>query len=248
MHVGRLTLGSVRREQQLVLLDMLSRCNRKTTGKGNCNVRLLIADDHVVVREALKGMLQAVPGWLVIAEAGNGFEVLNLVASHQPDIMILDLGMPQMGGVETLRRLQKEIDAPKVLVLSAQDDEVSVCEAMDAGAHGYVPKSASAEELRFALRAIEKGQTYVSPTVASAVINRGKSGGSNRPSPLAVLSAREREVMKLLSEGMPNRDVAKTLHISPRTVDSHRSKIMKKLGLTSNAELAQLALRCGLVS
>ena len=208
--------------------------------------KIIIADDHVVLREGLRSLLNTIDGLEVVAEASDGFEVLPLIEEHEPDLLIIDLTMPNLGGVETISRLQKAKHKPNILVLSAREDDVSVAEAIRAGAKGYVPKSSDSDELQFAIKSLLKGQTYVSPSVASGVVGKDASEQDNI-SPLASLTSREREVMKLLSEGKPNRDVAKVLHISPRTIDSHRSNIMKKLGITSNAELVQLALKYGLV-
>lgn len=209
-------------------------------------LKIVIADDHVVLREGLRSLLQQVDGWDVVGEASDGFELLPLVERHTPDLVILDLSMPNLGGIESICRIRKLANQPTVLVLSAREDDVSVSEAIRAGARGYVPKSSSSEELQFAIRAVLKGQTYVSPAVAAGVVGRTDANGSP-VSPLGSLTPREREVMKLLSEGRPNRDVAKTLHVSPRTIDSHRSNIMRKLGITSNAELVQLAMKAGLI-
>jgi len=209
-------------------------------------LKIVIADDHVVLRQGLRSLLDQVEGWEVVGEANDGFEVMPLVESKLPDIVILDLSMPNLGGIETINRLQRLDKKPAVLVLSAREDDHAVGEAMKAGARGYVPKSSTSEELQFAIRAVLKGQTYLSPAVAAALLGRGDGNPSNT-SPLAGLTVREREVMKLLSEGHPNREVAKVLHVSPRTIDSHRSNIMRKLGLNSNAELVQLAIKSGLI-
>lgn len=208
--------------------------------------KIIIADDHAVLREGLRSLLDNMEGLSVVAEAGDGFEVLPLVDEHKPDLLIIDLTMPNLGGVETIARLQKLKDKPSVLVLTAREDEGSVSDALQAGAKGYITKSSDSDELKFAIRSLLKGQTYVSPSVASGVIGKDPSENGSA-SALSALSSREREVMKLLSEGKPNRDVAKILHISPRTIDSHRSNIMKKLGVSSNAELVQLALKHGMI-
>ena len=170
-----------------------------------------------------------------------------LVEEHNPDVIILDLSMPNLGGLETIMRLQKIDQTPGILVLSAKDDDTSVGEAMKAGAKGFVPKSSSSDELEFAINAILKGQTYLSPSVCEAALHHRSAENGENSSPFANLTGREREVMKLLAEGKPNRDVAKTLHISPRTVDSHRANIIKKLGISGNAELVQVALKNGLI-
>lgn len=210
------------------------------------SLRVIIADDHVVLRQGLRALMEKGGLHSVVAEASDGFEVLPLVEQLLPDVLIMDLSMPNLGGLETLIRMQKLETAPGVLVLSARDDEQTVSQVLEAGAKGFVPKSAAADELLFAIQAVSRGQTYLSPSVCGAVM-KGKSGSNESHSPLESLSSREREVMKLLSEGCPNRDVAKRLHISPRTIDSHRANIMKKLGISSNAELVQTALKYGLV-
>lgn len=209
--------------------------------------KIIIADDHIVLREGLRSLLNAIDGWNVVAEASDGFEVLPLVERHEPDVIVLDLSMPNLGGIETIMRLRKMSHGPAILVLSAREDETSVNEAMEAGAQGYVPKSSTSEELQFAIRSVLKGQTYLSPSICRGVLERQDKGGNGKLSPLAGLTSREREVMKLLSEGHPNREVARVLHVSPRTIDSHRANIMRKLGITSNAELVQLAIKTGLV-
>ena len=212
------------------------------------NIKIIIADDHIVLREGLKSMINTHTSWEVVAEASDGFEVLPLIEEHQPDILILDLSMPNLGGLETISRLQKSDSNTGILVLSAKDDDYSVREAMRAGANGFVPKSSSSEELEFAISALLKGQTYLSPTVCEAALQQNTSSEDPRDAnPLSILTAREREIMKLLSEGKPNRVVAKTLHISPRTVDSHRANMMKKLGIKSNAQLVQIAVKNGLI-
>lgn len=207
--------------------------------------KIIIADDHVVLRQGLKALLSLTEGWEVVAEAGDGFEVLPMVEKHDPDLLIIDLSMPNLGGIETIARLQRLTKKPYVLVLSARDDDYSVSEAMKAGANGFLPKTASQDELEFAARSVLKGQTYISPAVCQTMLHANAANGNS--SQLASLSSREREVLKLLSEGHPNRDVAKLLHISPRTVDSHRANIMKKLSLSSNAELVQFAIKHGVI-
>ncbi|HQH27541.1 MAG TPA: response regulator transcription factor, partial [Oligoflexia bacterium] len=190
---------------------------------------VVIADDHLVLREGVKSVLRAIEDLEVVAEATNGLELASLVEKHCPDLVIVDLSMPTLGGIEAIVRIQKLPHKPCILVLSAREDDLAVNEAVEAGARGYVPKTSASDELIFAVRAVLKGQTYISPSVAGALINR--SDGMH--SPLQGLTDREREVMKLLCEGHPNRKVAKTLHISARTVDSHRANIMKKLAVSS---------------
>jgi DNA-binding NarL/FixJ family response regulator len=205
-------------------------------------IKIVVADDHAVLREGLCALINAVQDWQVVAEAKDGFEVIQATEQHHPDAVILDLSMPRLGGMETLGRLKKMTNPPVVLVLSARDDEGVAAEVIQAGAKGFLPKKSTRNELEFALTSVLKGQIYLSPSVASAVLRH-----DTQSNPLSILSDREREVMKLLCEGHPNREIASLLHISPRTVDSHRANIMKKLGVQSNAELAQMAMKAGLV-
>jgi DNA-binding NarL/FixJ family response regulator len=170
-------------------------------------VKVLIADDHAVVRQGLRSLLAGEAGWEVIGEAGDGLEAVKLSLSHSPDIIIVDLSMPNLGGVEAIARLKSEKCSPAIVVLSAKEDEFSVSDAMHAGAAAYVSKSSSADELKFAIRAVLKGQTYLSPSVCGAFL-KAESGGL---SPVQELSGREREVLKLLAEGKPNREIAKFL-------------------------------------
>lgn len=204
-------------------------------------VQLLIADDHAVLRQGLKSLLEGIEDWKVVGEAADGLEAVKLSEKLSPDVIIVDLSMPNLGGVEAIARLKKERSNPAIVVLSAKEDEWSVQDAMRAGASAYVSKSSSSEELQFAIRAVLKGQTYLSPSVCGAFLR--SEGGS----PVQDLSAREREVLKMIAEGNPNRDIAKLLHISPRTVDSHRANILKKLGVNSNAELTQMAIKYGII-
>ena len=208
-------------------------------------VKIIVADDHCVLREGLSALIHAVVGWQVVAQAQDGLEVISAISKHSPDIVILDLSMPTLGGIEALARIKKMPNPPKTLVLSARDDENTASEAIEAGAHGFVSKKSSSDEIEFAIKSILRGQIYLSPCVASGVLNQSRLGRDANP--LDELSTREREVMKLLCEGHPNRDIASLLHISPRTVDSHRANIMKKLGVQSNAALTQLAVKHSLI-
>ena len=191
-------------------------------------------------------LLDAVEGWSVVGEAGDGMELVSIVERDQPDLVVVDLGMPTLGGVEAIARLRKLRSELAIVVLSAREDDYSVTAAVDAGARAYVTKTSGPNELEFAIRAVLKGQRYISPSVCGAFLEGKTKNGANA-SPVAQLSDREREIMKLLSEGHPNREISKLLHISPRTVDSHRANILRKLGIGTNAELVQLALKYGVI-
>lgn len=206
--------------------------------------RIIIADDHIVLREGLCALINEVSGFDVVSQASDGFEAIKEVKKHLPDVVILDLQMPKLGGMETLDRLKKIENPPLVLILSAYEDESIATEAIKKGAKGFLTKQTTKDELEFAINSILRGQTYISQNLLGPVNSLLESKTEN---PLSLLTSREREVMKLLSEGHKNKEVAKILHISPRTIDSHRANIMKKLGVQSNAELTQLAIKTGLI-
>lgn len=210
-------------------------------------VNLLVADDHVVLREALCELLGKGGQFKVVAQASNGEEVVNLAGTHNPDIIIMDIAMPNVDGIEALKRLQAKGHCPPVLVLSANDGEMTVRAALKAGARGFLPKNVKEEELTFAIHAILKGQTYLSPSVTAHLMSFDSNKGT-LDNPLAVLTKREIEILKYLAEGKNNREIGKTLHISVRTVDTHRSNILKKLKAKNNAELVRLALSAGLIT
>jgi DNA-binding NarL/FixJ family response regulator len=203
---------------------------------------LVIAEDHTVIRQALSDILQTRGKFQVIGQAGDGEELLSVLNNNKPDIVIMDLNMPRLDGLATLERLKANNSTVPVLILSADEGERNVRMAMNAGARGYISKNAGVDELEFALDSILAGKVYLSPAVTSALV---KSEGT--PDPLAVLSKRELEILTHLAEGRPNREIAKILHISTRTVDTHRSNILKKLNLKTNAELVKLAIAYGLV-
>jgi len=209
-------------------------------------VDLIIADDHVVLREALCEMLRGKSGFNVVAQAADGAELLRLLATHKPDLVIMDIAMPNLDGVATLEQLKLSNQLLPVLVLSADEGEKNVRAALKAGAKGYLPKHAAMNELVFAINSIIDGKTYLSPFITAALM----SSGTNSPldNPLSVLTTRELEIAKYLADGQPNRIIGKTLHISTRTVDTHRSNILRKLKLKTNADLVKLAIANGLIS
>lgn len=205
--------------------------------QSNCQ-KIIIADDHAVLREGLIALLSTQSDWKVVAEAQDGLELLEQVTSLSPNLVILDLAMPKLGGIAAIEQLQKLNNKPAILVLSASNDKHSAIEALLAGASGFIPKSAGHHELIFALESILKGQKYISPMVCAEVLEQKQSAIAK--SKISSLSPRELEIAELLSAGSPNREIAKKLSISTRTVDTHRANILKKLGIASNVELARL--------
>jgi DNA-binding NarL/FixJ family response regulator len=209
-------------------------------------INLMVADDHVVLREALCELLKNRGGFNVMAQAGDGQQLLDVVKNTdaKPDVIILDVEMPNLSGIETLHKLQEMGVQVPVLVLSADDGAKNVRTVLSNGAKGFMPKNARIEELEFAIDAILQGNTYLSPTITTFLIN----GDKNDPQAnISVLTKREVEILKYLADGKPNREIGKILHISSRTVDTHRSNILKKLKLKTNAELVKVAITAGLI-
>jgi DNA-binding NarL/FixJ family response regulator len=210
-------------------------------------IRLLVADDHEVLRLALCEMLEKRGEFQVLAQASNGEELIKLIEQHSPDMVIMDVQMPRLDGIQTLEKLQeKDVHIP-VLVLSADNGRKNVKGALRAGAKGFLPKNAGIEELEFAIDSILQGQTYLSPSITEHLMESNEESAAT-DNPLSVLTKREVEILKHLADGLPNRQIGKLLHISTRTVDTHRSNILKKLNLNTNAELVKLAIGQGLIS
>jgi DNA-binding NarL/FixJ family response regulator len=211
-------------------------------------IKLIVVDDHVVLRQALCEMLKSRGGYQVVGEASDGEQLLDMLKSQTPDLVIMDVAMPKLGGVETLQKMQDATGTKvPVLILSANEGEKNVRAALKAGASGFMPKNAALEELEFAIGSILDGKTYLSPSVTSSLMTGGNVDGVNSTA-LNVLTKREIEILTHLADGKPNRVIGKLLHISTRTVDTHRSNILKKLNLKTNAELVKVAIANGLIS
>ncbi len=212
-------------------------------------IRVLVADDHAIVRTGIRHVLESEPGFEVVAEAAGGAEALELAASLQPDVAVLDISMPGGSGLRIAAELRERSPGTQVLILSMHDNTEYVLESLRAGAHGYLLKDTAAMELRDAIRAVRRGESFFSPAIAgrrSAVV-RGDPAGS-ASSALAQLTARERQVLIGVARGHTNREIALQLGISHRTVESHRESVMRKLRVRTVAGLTRLALETGLVS
>jgi len=208
--------------------------------------RLILADDHAIFREALRAMLCMEADIEVIGEARNGREAMSLARDLTPDIVILDIGMPDMNGIEATAAIVARSPRIKVIALSTHSDRRFVGEMIKAGASGYVVKTAASTELLRAIRAVAQGQSYLCPQVAAGVMSAPtedpQRDGFRRPE----LTRREREVLKLLAEGLRTAGIATRLHLAPTIVDVHRRNLMRKLDLHTVAELTKYALREGL--
>lgn len=210
-------------------------------------VRLVIADDHVVLRQGLCEMLADGGRFEIIAQAGDGQELVEVLKGCDADVVIMDIVMPKLDGVGALLKMAECNLTVPVLVLSANEGERSVRAAIRAGAKGYLPKNVALEELEFAIESVLQGKTYLSPSVTNSLMS-GQDGADPMASPISVLTKREVEILTYLAEGKPNREIGKILHISTRTVDTHRSNILKKLNLKTNAELVRLSIAEGLIN
>ncbi|MBV8553486.1 MAG: response regulator transcription factor [Acidobacteriaceae bacterium] len=207
-------------------------------------VKVLLADDHTIVRQGLKLILAAHPDLEVVGEAANGKEAIELAQKLRPDIVVMDVAMPEVNGIEATRRMVQNEPRLKVLVLSMHKEAVYVREILRAGARGYILKDAIDTELLNAIRSVARGDGYVSPAVSSALLSDYRK---NVTDPLDLLSNREREVLQLIAEGKTNKEIATRLNLSVYTIDSHRGKIMEKLNLHSTGELVRFAMKHGLV-
>lgn len=213
------------------------------------SVRILLADDHKIVRDGLRALLESQPGMTVIAEAENGRTTVRMARDLLPDLVIMDIGMPDLNGIDATRQITAELPTVKVIALSMHSDRRFVVQMFKAGASGYLLKDCAFEELARAVGAVLKHQTYLSPAVAGPVMEdyiHQLSPSDN--SGFSVLSPREREVLQLIAEGKSTKEVATLLCVSIKTVETHRQQIMSKLNIHSMAELIKYAIREGLTS
>lgn len=207
------------------------------------NIKIFLADDHTIVRQGLKLILAAQPDIEVVGEAANGREAVELVQKLKPDLVLMDVAMPELNGIEATRRMVEANSRLKILVLSMHKEAVYVREILRAGARGYILKDAIDTELLSAVRSVVRGDGYISPAVSGALLNDYRKDVTD---PADLLSNREREVLQLIAEGKTNKEIAVKLNLSVYTVDSHRGKIMEKLNLHSTGELVRFAIKNGL--
>jgi DNA-binding NarL/FixJ family response regulator len=212
------------------------------------NTRIMLVDDHEVVRQGLRSLLEREEGIKVVAEASDGHTALRLAAEVSPDIVIMDVRMPDLNGVDATRQMVAAHPGLRVIALSAQADAQSTSEMLRAGASGYVLKEAAFEELVIAIKAVSGGKVYLSPSIAGDVVRGFVSGapGELRSSAYTALSPREREVLQLTAEGHSTKAVANLLHVSVKTIETHRRNIMEKTGIDSVAGLTRYAIREGI--
>lgn len=211
--------------------------------------RILLADDHRMVREALRRVIEGHPGLRVVAEASNGREAVAAAREHRPDIAVIDLWMPDLSGVEATRQIVEEGLGTRVIILSMHEDWNRVRESLQSGAAGYVVKTAASDQLLEAIDAVRQGRSYVSPAVAHHLLHAVRNPSAQHSgSAIESLSRREREVLQLVAEGLSAKEIAVRLGLSAKTAEAHRASLMAKLGIRRSSLLVRFAIREGLVA
>ncbi len=208
-------------------------------------VRLLLADDHALFRSGVRALLEGLAGYEVVAEAADGEDALRLCRELRPDIVVLDIGLPGLTGLEVAQRLREEKAEIRILIVSAHSDEEYVRQALRLEVDGYLSKDSTTEELEVALKAVERGSSFLSPTVSRQVVRdyvRRMDEGSPE------LTPRQRDIVRLIAEGLSTKEIAFRLGLSAKTVETHRAQIMQRLGVDSVAGVTRYAIRVGLVS
>jgi len=211
------------------------------------SIRLILADDHKIMREGLRALLERQADIEVVAEAETGRGVVDLCGQLKPDVVVIDISMPDLNGIDATRLIMKGLPGVKVIALSMHSDKKYVKEMLSAGASGYLLKDAAFEELGTAIATVLKNKTYLSPQITDTVVKDYVNDRAPQDSPSSQhLSSREREVLQLIAEGKTTRDIAAKLYVSVKTVETHRKQVMDKLGMNSVAELTKYAIREGL--
>ncbi len=211
-------------------------------------VRVLLADDHTLVRAGLRKLLESIPGMEVVGEAGDGLQLLDMVEKLQPQVVLMDIAMPGLNGLEATGRLVKAWPSIRVLILSMHQDAEYVRQALRQGAVAYLLKDAAPLELEWALAAVLRGETYLSPAVSKGVVSDYVHRLRSEEQPADALTPRQREVLQLIAEGQSTKEIARRLDLSVKTVETHRTQLMKQLDIHEVAGLVRYAIREGLVS
>jgi DNA-binding NarL/FixJ family response regulator len=213
------------------------------------DVRIVLVDDHRILRDGLRMILQKVPGFAVVGEVGDGRSAMECVRQTAPDLVVMDLQLPDENGIACTQRILAERPGTKILVLSANPDLTRVQESLRAGASGYVLKDEAADELVRAVRTVMDGKVHLSPSAATALVEDLKAAPNNTVAPAAPkLSEREMAVLKLVVDGLRNKEIAEQLDVSTKSVETYRARVMSKLGCASTAELVRYALRAGIIA
>jgi DNA-binding NarL/FixJ family response regulator len=213
-------------------------------------LRIVIGDDHTMVRQGLRKILEEQPGWEVVAEVGDGRSAVREILDREPDVAILDIGMPLLTGIEVTRQVTRRVPSVHVLILSMHGNEAYITQALDAGAQGYLLKDSADTDLIRAVTAVASGKSFFSPAVARVMLDDYVKHLASRGmvDRYESLSEREREVFQLIAEGHSNKEVAELLSVSPATVETHRAHILQKLDVHNTAELVLYAVRRGIIA
>lgn len=211
-------------------------------------IRVILADDHTLVRAGIRALLEKIPGVEVLGEANDGREVLNLVKAHQPDVVLMDIAMPGLNGLEAAERVARDAPATRVILLSMHDNEEYVSRALKVGAAGYLLKKAATAELATALQRVVRREVYLSQEISNRLLKRFPLEGIvHHKSPVEELTGRQREILQLIAEGQNTKGIAEILKVSPKTIEYHRMKLMNRLNVRDIAGLVRFALRVGLI-
>lgn len=212
-------------------------------------IRVMLVDDHVLFRAGLRTLMQEIPGTSVIAEASNGREAVNLVQQHHPDLVVMDISMKELNGLEATIQIREQFPAIKIIILSMHDSEDFIVQALRAGAAGYLLKDSAEPELALAINAVMRGETYLSPRVSKQMVESYLQRiGPSLQSPLDLLTTRQREILQMIAEGYSTKETAFRLKLSIKTVESHRAQLMERLDIHDVPGLVRYAIRNGLIS
>jgi DNA-binding NarL/FixJ family response regulator len=212
--------------------------------------RVLLVEDHGLVRAGMRLLIGSFPNFEVVGEASNGHDALQMLPKLRPDIILMDLSMPELNGIETTRRALKLVPRTRILVVSIHTDRDHVRRALAAGAAGYLPKSSDVDELKLALATVARGSIWISPSIVHVVIDSVRSGLAATEQDVGAseeLTARQREVLQLVAEEHSTKQIARRLHLSIKTVETHRAQLMERLGIHSVAGLVRYAIRVGII-
>jgi NarL family two-component system response regulator LiaR len=213
-------------------------------------IKVLVVDDHTIVRDGICALLALAGDIEVVGEAANGNEALKLVKELSPDVVLMDIAMPIMGGLEATRRINREFPKAKVLVLTQYEDKEFVFPVIESGASGFISKAAASSDLASGIRSVYRGESYLSPSVAKLLVENYQHTASTRvgQDPYKQLTERERDVLKLLAEGHSTQEIANILVITTKTVEGHKTNLMNKLGIHNRIDLVKYALRKGIIT
>ena len=211
-------------------------------------IRVLLAEDHALVRAGIRSLLEKMEGVIVVGEASDGRDALTQIEGLKPDIVLMDISMPLLNGLETTRRCAKDIPTTHIVILSMYAAEEYVVQALRAGASGYMLKDSATSELELAIHSVARGEIYLSPAISRGIVEDYLQKKETPDSPLDQLTTRQREILQLLAEGKSSKEIAYILDVNVKTVETHRAQLMKRLNIRDLAGLVKFAIRVGLVS